>query len=69
MTPLFSALFDQLEIRNRDQFAFSALLRHRELLGPEAFQRLTEKMDTRQKNTFRLLGKNKTEHTAMSTIN
>ena len=30
--------------------------RHREVLGPEAFQSLTEKMDARQKNTFRLLG-------------
>ena len=27
VTLLFSALFDQLEIRHRDQFAFSALLR------------------------------------------
>ena len=56
MTPLFSALFDQLEIRHRDQFAFSALLRHRQVLGPEAFQRLTERMDARQRNTFKLLG-------------
>ena len=31
--------------------------RHREVLGPEAFQSLTERMDARQKNTFRLLGK------------
>ena len=30
--------------------------RHREVLGPEAFQSLTERMDARQKNTFRLLG-------------
>ena len=55
MSSIFNALFDQLEIRNRDQFAFSALLRHREVLGPEEFARYLEKMEERQRNTFRLL--------------
>ena len=37
-------------------FIEKSKFRHREVLGPEAFQSLTEKMDARQKNTFRLLG-------------
>ena len=53
MEPIFNALFDQLEVRNRDQFAFSALLRHREVLGPEGFNRYSNKIDARQKNTFK----------------
>ena len=58
LTTIFIALFDQLEIRSRDQFAFGALLRHREIMGPQEFLRFTDKMDTRQKNTFRILSQN-----------
>ena len=56
MKPIFAALFDQLEIRTRDQFAFSALLRHREVLGESEFSRLSGQMEPRQRNTFRTLG-------------
>ena len=55
LTTIFMALFDQLEIRNRDHFAFGALLRHREFMGSQEFSRFTDKMDVRQKNTFRIL--------------
>lgn len=55
MTPIFNGLFDQLEIRSRDGFAFGALLRHREVLGQNDFESYIEKMDERQRNTFRIL--------------
>ena len=56
LKPIFAALFDQLEIRTRDQFAFSALLRHREVLGEAEFSRISNQMEPRQRNTFRTLG-------------
>lgn len=55
LTPIFKGLFDQLEIRSRDGFAFGALLRHREVLGQNDFESYIEKMDERQRNTFRIL--------------
>lgn len=55
MEPIFAALYDQLDIRNRDSFAFSALLRHREALGPDEFSKFSSKMEPRQRNTFRIL--------------
>ena len=55
LKPIFAGLYDQLEIRTRDQFAFSALLRHREVLGEETFARISGQMEPRQRNTFRTL--------------
>ena len=46
-------MYDQLEAKNRDEYAFSALLRHREILGPDGFHRYSNKIDVRQKNTFK----------------
>ena len=55
LSSIFGALFEQLEIGSRDQLAFGALLRHREVLGDEGFGRYCKKMDTRQRNIFRIL--------------
>ena len=65
LKPIFAALFDQLEIRTRDQFAFSALLRHREVLGEVEFSRISSQMEPRQRNTFRTLGKRQNKYSKL----
>ena len=36
--PVIVALYEQLDNRQREQYAFGALLRHRELLGNERYK-------------------------------
>ena len=55
ITPIIEALFDQLDVKERDQYAFNALLRHRETLGPKRYAEHANHVDPRQRNLFKIL--------------
>ncbi len=55
IVPIIQALHDQLDVKERDQFAFSALLRHREVMGQKRYADLANQVDPRQRNMFKIL--------------
>ena len=47
-----------MDVKERDQYACSALVRHRDILGNQKFDQLVAKVDKVQQNQFQILSTN-----------
>ncbi|XP_059088939.1 TOG array regulator of axonemal microtubules protein 1-like [Tigriopus californicus] len=52
LSPLITSLYEQLNVKQREQFAFGALIRHQELLGARQFAQLSEDANRRDQAAF-----------------